>query len=237
MKFQIILSIPIIVCFSSCLSLETECCDFVGSSPVSKGLYLEKYRTFCAGVFGELTECYLTDSIGFRQKIGVYDEHENFYVNVNGNLIEAYSLQSSSVADTIERRTISRAELLQYHHTDINCLSTTPVFGKNTIKCNDNFYPASSYKTDEGYYFQQVQYKCGKKNYSNAVFYTDSLSFCLFIGVYVPGSFSNNYRVKANSNNTFDFYNIEYKHRVDTVKLQTYSLADFKVGKLIQVCK
>ena len=236
MTFKLIIFIIVVLSFSSCLVGDTKCCDHVGTSSISNGLYLERYRTFCAGVFGELTECYLTDSTSFRQKIGSYDEHESFVTKLNGDKIEAYNFQSSIIADTIQKRTITKADLLKSHHNDTNCLKTTPIFGKNTIKCDNDFYPASSYKNDDGYFMAQVQYKCGN-DYSNAVFYTDSLKFCVFIGVYIPGSFENNYNVKRNKNDSYDFYNVSDIRKVDTVKVETYLLTDLKKGKLIKVCK
>jgi hypothetical protein len=214
--------------------MDTKCCDHVDSYSISKGIYVERYRTFCAGVFGELTQCYITDSATFRQNIGSYDEHESFYAKLDGDKIEAYNFQSFLISDTIDKKTISKEELWKYHHNDKNCLSTSPIFGKNAIKCGNDFYPASSYKTDDGYFMTQVQYKCGS-DYSNAVFYTDSSNFCVFIGVYIPGSFENNYSVRQN-NGSFDFYNVTDKRKVDTVKVQTYLLSDLKKGKLINVC-
>ncbi len=235
MIVRLIFLISVLFAFSSCLSGDTKCCDHVSTDTISKGLFIERYRTFCAGVFGELTNCYVTDSTTFRQNIGSYDEHEFFRVKLNGDKIEAYNFQSRLISDTIEKRTITKNELLKYHHTDKTCLLISPIFGKNTIKCDNDFYPASSYKTDDGYYIIQVQYKCGS-DYSNAVFYTDSVNFCVFIGVYVPGSFENNYSVRPNNGN-FDFYNITDQRKVDTVKVQTYLLTDLKKGKLINVCK
>jgi hypothetical protein len=236
MTLKFIIFIVVVFSFSSCIVGDTKCCKHVGSSSISNRLYLERYRTFCAGVFGELTECYLTDSTSFRQKIGSYDEHESFFAKLNGDRIEAYNFQSSLIADTIEKRTITKADLWKCHHSDTTCLRTIPIFGKNTIKCNKDFYPASSYKDDDGNFMAEVQYKCGN-NFSNAVFYTDSLNFCAFIGVYIPGSFENNYSVKHNKNDSYDFFNITDIRKVDTVNVETYSLTDLKKGKLVTVCK
>jgi hypothetical protein len=142
------------MCFSTCLYLvsDTKCCDFVGSYSIADGLYVEKYRTFCAGVFGEVKECYLTDSLHFRQKIGAYDEHEHFYVKKEGNKIMTYNYQEVSIPDTIEKKTLMKQELWKLHHSATNCLATIPIFGKNTIVCDNNFYLAYTYKTEDGYY-------------------------------------------------------------------------------------
>jgi hypothetical protein len=235
MILRLLFLTSVVFTLSSCLVGDTKCCDHVSTDTISKGLYIERYRTFCAGVFGELTECYITDSTTFRQNIGSYDEHDFFRVKLNGDKIEAYNLQSGLISDTIEKKIITKSDLLTTHHTGKDLLSTSPIFGRNTINCDSDFYPASSYKTDDGYYMTQVQYKCGS-DYSNAVFYTDSSHFCAFIGVYVPGSFENNYSVRRNGDN-FDFYNVTDRRRTDTIKVQTYLLTELRKGKLINVCK
>ena len=236
MPFKIIFLLTVVFSIPGCLIGDTKCCENVGSNSISKGLYLERYRTFCAGVFGELTECYLTDSTTFRQKIGSYDEHERFFARLNGNKIEAYNYSTYLISDTIEKKTITKADLWKNHQIEKDCFALPPIFGTNTIKCNDNFYPASSYKTDDGNFLTEVQYKCDN-DYSNAVFYTDSLHFCVFVGIYIPGSRQNNYKVKMNANNVFDFYNIEDKVQIDTVKVATYLLTELTKGKFIKVCK
>src|SRR6185503_15498266 len=160
------------------------------------------------------------------------DEHERFRAKLSGDKIETYNLQSSSISDTVERKVLSRDDLWKCHHSDTTCLATSPLFGKNTIQCDTNFYPAGSYKTDDGYFVAQVQYKCGN-DYSNAFFYTDSLHFCIFIGVYIPGNLNNNYRVRRNNDGSFEFYNITYRNKFDTVSAQTYLLSALKKGGLI----
>ena len=236
MKSRIIFFIAITFCFSSCLVGDTKCCEHLGTSAISNGLYLERYKTFCAGVFGEVTECYITDSSTFRQKIGSYDEHESYQANLVEDKIITYNIESSSYPDTTEIKSISKNEIFQKQQTDKNCLSTIPVFGTNSIKCDSQIIDAGSYKTEDGYYISQVQHHSGN-NFLNAVYYTDSLKFSVFIGVHNPGSLTNNYSVKLDSMGTYNFYNIEYKNKADTVKRQTYSLTVLKKGKLSKVCK
>ena len=223
------------ILLSGCWTDDVKCCDNVGTEEIAEGLYVERYRTFCAGVFGELTECYLTDSVTFRQKIGSYDEHESFYAKLNRGTVETYNFEFSLFSDTIERKSISRNQLLQIHHTAQNCLHTIPLFGTNSIKCDNDYYPASSYRTDDGNYFSQIQFKCGN-NYSNAVYYTDSLNFSIFIGIYQPGSFENIFKVEQKNKDSIEFYNITDKQKTDTVKSVSFSMKELQNGKLIDVC-
>lgn len=196
---------------------------------------MERYKTYDAGVWGELIECYITDSLNFRAKVGSFDEHESFYAIKQGNTIEAYNFESTLLNDTIERKIITQNELLLIHHTDKECISTKPIFGTNTLKCDTDFYPASSYKTDQGLYHTEIQFKCGSE-YKKAIFYTDSLKFCIFVGLYEPGSFENNYSCSKIGLDSFEFYRINNINKVDTVKRQKFNLNDLKKNKLIKVC-
>ncbi len=234
MKFKLtILFFLTLFCTSCFYSKE---CKFLWSSKISDSLFLESYKTIDAGVFGEHVDCYITDSATFRQKIGFRDEHEFFFAKKNGNNIEAYNTRSSYIFDTVETKTLSKADLYTNHYSDSSCLNKIPVFGKNTIRCDSDYYDASAYKNDDGYYISEIQYKCGNE-YLNAVYYTDSLKFRVFIGVYSPGSLSNNYSAKFGDDSIFHFYNVEDKLKVDTVKHVTYLLSDLKKGGLVKVCK
>lgn len=234
MKFKPTVLLFIMVLCDSCLYSYK--CEFIGSSPISNSLFIERYKTFDAGVWGENIDCYITDSTTFRQKIGSFDEHESFFAKQYGNNIEAYNVESSYTPDTVETKMISKAQLYSNHYSDSSCLNKIPLFGKNTIKCDSNYYDASGYKIEDGYYISQIQYKCGN-DYLNAVYYTDSLKFRVFVGVYSPGSFSNNFSVKLGADSSFYFYNIEEKPKVDTVKHVTYLLSELKKRGLIKVCK
>jgi hypothetical protein len=236
MIVRITFLIATILYFSSCMLGVSNSCNFIRSYSISKGLYIEECKTLNMGVWGEVFDCYLTDSINFRQKIGTHDEHENFDAKLNADKIEVYNLQPILTNDTIETRTITKADLWKYHNTSTNCLKTLPIFGKNTIQCDDNFYPTSSTTNDDGNFMTEIQYKCGA-NDLNAVFYTDSLNFCVFLGIHIPGKFECNYKVKKNNNDSFTFYNIIDKWKVASVKTKTFLLTDLKKGKLNKVCK
>ena len=222
--------------FTSCLNIDTKCCEHVGTSTISKGLFVEKYKTFCAGVFGDLTECFITDSLTFRQKIGSYDEHERFFAVLDKDKIIAYNFQVLTYSDTTEKKSLSRNEIFKMHQVDENCLTNIPLFGKNLIKCDDNTNPMSSYKNEDGYYISDIQHHCDS-SYLDAIYYIDTAKFSVFVGVNEPGSFENNYSVKLDNNSTFNFYNITFKQKIDTTKTETFLLTDLKEGKLVKVCK
>lgn len=189
--------------------------------------------TYCAGVFGESRTSYLTDSVSFRQVVGVNDEHGNAGWQLNGNELKTYTTESSFVRDTVEVKTISKADLLKYHHPDTACVGISPIFGENTIKCNNHLTP-DSYKTDDGNNITEVQYQCGNE-YLNAVLYTDQLKFSVLVGIYEPGG--SPYKVKANKDDTYSFYRTESRTVIDTLNVQTFLISDLRKGRLIKPCE
>lgn len=235
MTLKLLLLMSVILFLTGCLIIDKKCCKYLSTQTISKKLYVERYQTFCAGVFGDLTECYITDSTSFRFKIGEYDEHERFRVEVNGNKVKAYNFDVNAIPDTIAKKVVSQTELLNYHHTVTNCLSTSPLFGKNTITCNNKLGEVSSYRTDEENYLTSIQYHCND-DFSNAVFYTDSLNFCVLLGISDPGSLENNYSVQKGEQ-SFEFYNVTYRTKTQILKTQNYLLSDLKKKPLISVCK
>lgn len=236
MRIKDVFSIIIGLLLSSCLLGDTKCCDFLDSYSISKELYVERYQTFCAGVFGEVTTCYLTDSMSFRQRIGSYDEHSSFYAEKVNDKIVTYNFQWSRHPDTIEVKRITNSELLSYQNSGKNILTSKPLFGQNTIICDTNIYSLSSWQTEDGMYWSELQYKCGSDDFKDAIFYTDSSSFCILVGVCAPAN-SDHFNAKMNKNGTLDFYYINWNDRKDTLTSETFILADLKKHKFCKVCE
>jgi len=232
MKFYI--SIFILTILLTACSCNT--CKYLSTTEISKGLYLESYQTLNLGVWGEMSECYITDSVSFRTKIGSFDEHGFFTAKLNGETIEAYNLDYNTINDTTETKIINKVELFSYHHSVKQCLKTKPIFGKNTILCDTDFFPTSSYQTEQGIYQIETQFKCGN-DYKNAIYFSDSLNFSVFAGVYEPGSRKNNYTIHKLDSIRYVFYNIEDVIKNDTVGHTKFLLADLKKKGLMRVCK
>ena len=235
MKIKTLILLFLISCSTGCFLAGTKCCELIFSEELTKGIYLEEYRTYCAGVLGEVIDCYVTDSITFRYKIGSYDEHENFHVYFNDGKVFAYKLEGKTVEKIVEQKTFTESQLLEFHDTDKNILTSKPLFGANCIKCDSDYYPFSSYRTRDNYIMTEFQYRCGN-DFENTVYYTDSMKFCVFIGVRSVGSFENNYRVKK-VNGNFVFYNITDLNLWDTLNVETFLLTDLKKEKIFDVCK
>lgn len=221
---------------TSCWFLDTNCCDKIRSREISKGLYIEYYRTFCAGVLGEVTECYVTDSVSFRAKVGSFDEHERLKIKFENGVLTIYNTRYSMIHDTIESKIISKSNLSKFHHLDKECLRINPIFGTNTITCDSDYYPSTEYETEENYFITNTQYKCGNK-YQNAVYFGDSSTFRVLIGIYEPGSLENNYSVEKHNDNSFAFYNITLRDLIDTIKTKEFALTELKNQNLKTVCK
>jgi len=139
LKIKILILLFLISCSTGCFLIDTKCCEFIRSGELTKGIYLEEYRTFCAGVMGEVIECYVTDSITFRYKIGFYDEHEKFHVYFNDGKVFAYKLEAKTIEKIVEQKTFTESQLLKFHDTDKNILETKPIFGANSIKCDSDY--------------------------------------------------------------------------------------------------
>jgi hypothetical protein len=233
-KIKLSGSLIFILFFYSCINSST--CEFIGSSQISKSLFLERYKTFDAGVWGERIDCFITDSINFRKNVGFYDEHEFLFARLVNSNIEVYNVQSLPISDTLETKAFSKMDLYKSKYSNSSCLNAIPVFGINNITCDNNYHEASSYKKDNGHFMTEIQYKCGSK-YLNALYYTDSSKFRVFVGVYDWSNLTNIYSVNLGKDSIFYFYNVKEKHKTDTVKHVTYALADLKKGPFIKGCK
>lgn len=194
---------------------------------------MEQFRTFCAGVWGERIDCYLTDSVTFRKQIGFFDEHERFLAKLHGDKVTAYNFRATFFQDTIATKTFAREELWKFHQSDTDCRKESPIFGENPIQCDGNFHHFYTYKTKDGNYEETEQFHCGSQ-FFNAFFYTDSLHFRILVGVSDPGGRD---FIEDQNHNGFNFYHVTTRAIIDTVKVETYSLLDLKKGRLIKVCK
>ena len=236
MNIKYILLLSIISLLSSCILTDTNCCEKINSTKITDEIYLEKYRTFCAGVLGELTDCYLTDSLSFRMKIGSYDEHERLIVKFNQDKFYVYNTTSNMVFDTIETAKFSLDQLLKTHHTDNKIRSTKPIFGFNTITCDTDYHSGfGDYSIDENLIITKTQFRCGDK-YLNAEYLTGSSNFRILIGVYEPGSLDNNYHVVKLKNDSFAFYNIAIRDLTDTIATTVFTINQLKKSELSKVC-
>jgi len=238
---KIIMAFFSVLIFGSCFFNDFECCDELESFEIADGLYVEKYRTFCGGAIGgDAITSYITDSLTFRQKIGYEYDHDHLSVELKGEIVEAYNIEIFYSDEIIEQKTFTKEELFQFQHTAKNCINTTPIFGINSLKC-DNYNPShvGCYQRENGYYVTYTQFTCdtgGGYDYLNAVFFTDSLNFSAFIGIYLPGKRKNIYRVEQEGKENFIFYNITTRQEADTIRCASFPLAELRKGKLIEVC-
>ncbi|MDP4264103.1 MAG: hypothetical protein Q8941_16365 [Bacteroidota bacterium] len=221
-------------CMTGCLSMDTKCCDFMGSYSISGSLYVEKYRTFCAGVFGERNDYYLTDSVKFRKYIGSSDEHNTIRILQKDSIIHLYTLASRIITDTIGQKSVSRFDLINKQRFDSNNAKAIPLFGTNQIPCN-NFLSYSSHEFEKGFFMTIDQFQCGS-TYLNAVYITDSSTFRKLIGFYDSGSNNPSYSIKVN-NNEFIFYQTRSRSVIDTTNHETFKLSEFLPGRLEKVCE
>lgn len=221
---------------TGCL-FDTDCCEHRSTGEITPGLYIERYLTFCGGVFGgELTTSYLTDSTVFRQPIGSDDEHEFLGCSIDGDILYTHLVESRDSEYIATRKFFTPSQLSAYHHTPATCIGTAPLFGSNPIACDSDFYDFSSYETFKGHHITSVQYKCGS-DYLNAQFFTDSSKFCILLDIDDVGKSGNMYRVENKGDTLFEFQEVAFIHWVDTIETETFRISALKKKGFAKVCK
>ena len=231
MKLSILPFLAILLSQTSCLVGDTDCCTYVGTDSINKGLYVERYKTFCAGVFGERIDHYLTDSSNFRTNVGWNDEHNFLLVSRDNDIIRVYKCESVLLEDTLCHKVLSKKDLLKYKDSGAATKNSIPLFGKNPLDCNESYY-FSSFKIENEFYFTSDQYKCGN-TFINANYLTDSLNFRLLIGFYdFSGS---DYKVNV-KNDSIDFYEVQSKTRRDTFEVKSLKYTELMKQSFRKPC-
>lgn len=215
---------------------DSDCCEYRNSHEVAPGLYVERYTTFCAGVFGEANTSYLTDSTTFRQKVGWDDEHNFLQTHIDGDTFNTYTIESHDSEYIAARKFFTPAQLAAYHHTPATVLGIQPLFGTNPIACDTDFYDFSSYEPFKGHYLKDVQYKCGSQ-YLNAMFFTDSSKFCILLNVEYVGERGNLYRVQNKGDTLFEFQEVASISWPDTIRAGTFRISELRKKGFAKVCE
>ncbi|MDT3740393.1 MAG: hypothetical protein RO257_12930 [Candidatus Kapabacteria bacterium] len=206
----------------------------MSTQKIADKLYVERYMTFCAGVWGEEVTSYLTDSTNFRIKIGHNDEHGNIEVIKKDNIIIASLLESRFETDTLNQKTMLIADLIKNRQYDSCYIKTKPIFGDNIIKC-ENCIHSNSYEFDDNYYISDDLYKCNNINL-NAVYLTDSRNFRILIGIYEVGK-GPNYNAVLKDKYNIIVYETKSKIVYDTMRVNKFNLKEIPQIKLGKVCK
>lgn len=95
--------------------------EYRNTQIIYKGLFEETYLAFNAGVYGESSIVYITDSINFRKKIGFCDEKEGFsYDSIGDNKVKIvkYTRRSTPPFAHIDSFIIDIEELKKYKQWD-----------------------------------------------------------------------------------------------------------------------
>lgn len=216
------------------LNLSVTCCKYKGTQHLDSGLYIERYYTFCAGVFGEVITCYLTDSSSFRTKIGNYDEHGFLSIEKKSDYIMTYNIENRIETDTLKRIRLTKSELIQKSTKDKSTDTLKPVFGSSRKLCG-NYHHYNDYAINDKFYISVNQYHCNDE-WLNAVYFTDSRSFKILIGLEVPGEQISYYCTPIN-NYEFDFCETYTRTESDTIKTRKFILNTLKNSKFERVCK
>jgi hypothetical protein len=196
-------------------------------------LYVERYYTFCAGVFGEVITCYLTDSTSFRAKIGSSDEHGFLSIVKKSNYIMTYNIESHIETDTLNRICLTKSEIINKSTIDKETDTLKPLFGADKKLCNNlsHFY---DYEINDKFYISEFQYHCNDK-WLNAVYFTDSSSFKVLIGFEEPGE-SIHYYCTPRNDYEFDFFETYSRTELDTINKAKFSISSLKQNGFENAC-
>lgn len=216
---------------SECLNVKTDCCEHLKTTVISDSLYLEKYRTFCGGVFGEIIKTYLTDSSNYRVLVGSNDEHQKLRITYEYGILESIRLESKIIVDTLDRKILSKKDLIESKRYDKANERNKPIFGVNDLICF-NSKPFTSYKISDDIFIAKDQYNCDT-SYVNAIYLTDSVNFKILIGLSYP-SWKPNFIARLVDEDIITVYKTDSRIEYDTIneikiKIDTLYKYDYKV--------
>ncbi len=219
---------------NGCFSVDSECCDFIDSYSINDSLHVERYRTFCAGVFGETVTYCLTDSTNFRKSIGSKDEHGNVQIAEKNGVINFILTETKFIQDTLDLKRNILSNLNRsntYIPGDTNCL---PLFSKEKLPCT-HFSHLYSRELEHGFFLRTDQYQCNGE-YINAVSLTDSIEINILIGFQKPGG-SPSYQINFVTNNEINVYQFDSHRAYDTLLVNAVTINTLKKEKLTGFCK
>ena len=232
MKLSIPFLLLILFSYSGCLVGDTDCCKYIRTDKIAHKLYIEKYQTFCGGVFGERIDHYITDSTSFRSNVGWNDEHNFLSISLHNDSAFVYKIESVSTTDTLSQKSLPINDLFRFRDMKSATTMSHPLFGINTLTCNDSYFFSSS-EVGNKYFLSSDQFKCGN-TFINADYLTDTTNFHLLIGFYDVGS-GPFYSVKIDKDSVH-FYQKKYGNRTDTIEEKKFKISDLRKEGLVKVC-
>ncbi len=242
--FKIILILIIVISTTNCT--DTDCCVYLSTKKISEGIYLEKYRVYCGGVYGgDVVDSYLTDSVSFRAKVGNELDHNSFTViEADGSYFGL--LYEFHRKEVILNKTSFKLSNLSFSEFDSTNYSYQPLVGELLFNCNNHskFRNRDYGIHNSQYKVKTTQFQCddnGAKKYYNAFFLINEDNQWLLMYNYEMDKWSKgkthfNYRV-----NKEDLLIEEYElvPQIDTIKYKQIDLIKLKSNskaKLKPVC-
>lgn len=220
--------------FVGCLPRNTDCCTHVNTRRLDDSLFLERYKTFCGGVFGEMNRSYLTDSSTFRAYLDSDDEHQKLSILYGHGVLTSLRLASNFITDTFESKSLSLDELIREKRFDSSEVLNDPIFGLNDLTCV-TFSPFTAYKITDSLFISKDQYHCGNA-YINAVYLTESTHFRRLIGLSKPSS-GPHYSVEMKGNHQLMLYVKDTRISYDTLQVRKMRLDSLKAFGFEEVCE
>ena len=198
-------------------------------------MYLEAVTTLNFGVWGELTDYFLTDSTSFRSKIGSDDEHQFTNVEILKDSIFVVTYEREVLkTDTLDEVKFDYFLKSKYPVKNGISLNLNPVFGINKI-INEKAIDSCSYIQNNNTFLVKKKYKDSYPTIE-AEYLTDKKTYNIFIGI--PNSSTNYYETILNDKSeVIKIMNLKDSVKIDTIKKDLFSLTKLKKGSLICICK
>lgn len=155
------------------------CCDYLGTKQISEDVFIERYRTFCGGVWGgDVIDTYLTDKKTYRIKVGSEDDNNSFDVFYDNGLYYGVLYDYKYMQKTIRKDTF-HLPMLSFSSIDTaNFINLLPLVGDLLFDCNNHTSLEDDYNLNNSQYkVKKTQFQCdscGTVKYYNAYYLINS---------------------------------------------------------------
>lgn len=138
-----------------------DCCEHLYTETLSEKIYIEKYRTYCGGVYaGEAYTSYVTDSTTFRFKSWITSEHSFLNFDLDGETLKIQELERIHKNSIVNSERFNIISMTKHSNNAMNNPFDEPLIKTNLISNEIRRGHFSNWKIDENYSVQTYQSFC-----------------------------------------------------------------------------
>ncbi|TCZ72248.1 hypothetical protein [Flaviaesturariibacter aridisoli] len=219
---------------ASCLGPgNTDCCERLSRDSLAHGLYVERYHTFCAGVWGDGYTLYLTDTTSFRARIGWQDEHGHLGWRLDADSLRVFRYEFADDIDTLRHVQLFPEQLAAVRAKGHEVL-LQPLLGVPPPDCVQLVTDPGFTELSEGYRLRSRQLQC-PPNYTNEYRLIDGKGLNLLLGYDRPGENLSFYPT-VQKDGSIDIYETTSRQWRDTTLREAFYLPALRHAGLVQPC-